>query len=1125
MSDTPTDGHLEEVLAAYMEAADAGWAPDRTVLIARYPNLRGELEAFFAAQERVRTVADSLTMVRPPQPADGDATLPPGDTAQLKGAMPRAFGDYEDLEEIARGGMGVVFRARQVSANRRVALKMILSGQFASADDVKRFHIEAEAAANLDHPNIVPIYEVGEEDGQNFFSMKLVEGGSVAAQVGRFAHDPRGAARLIATTARAVHHAHQRGILHRDLKPGNVLLDADGQPYVTDFGLAKRIEGDSQLTHSGAIVGTPSYMAPEQVGAKKALTTAADVYALGAILYELLTGQPPFRAVTPLDTLLLVLEKEADAPRKLNPRIDRDLETICLKCLEKEPGRRYESAAALADDLERWLRGEPVRARRTGVVERTWKWARRRPGLAALTGGIAACLLLSVLLGAGYVITGLHLEEAEAARATEARLRGEADAARDSAEHERGRAEVALNINRVMRAQFEWKENEVARAEQLLDDCPEELRDWEWRYVKRLCHSELLSFKGHTRPILDVSFSPDGRRLAGACQGPVRVWDPVTGEVLLTIEGGANAAKGICFSPDGKLLAGACYGRTATAGQLATAMVWNAANGRELRALRGEVHSDYGKDPRERLLLEMLQGMSKTENKTRVLGTSAVCFSPDGGRLAGACHDGTVRVWNAATGQEVFARKGHAVGVSSVCFSPDGTRLASASLDSSVKLWDAATGREERTFRGHTGDVTCVRFSPDGKRLASSSADYTVKLWDAATGQEVVSFRGHIGEVTCVCFSPDGKRLASASVDRSVKVWETATGREERTFRGHTGQVTSVRFSPDGKRLASASEDGTVKVWDPATDQEARILRGHTNMVECVSFSHDGKRLASACGDGTVRVWDATTGQEALTLRGLGPVRSVSSSRDGRRLACACADGTVRVWDATTGQEDRPLKGHTNQCMGVCFSPDGQRLASASLDKMVKVWDVATGQEIFTLIGHTGGVLSVCFSPDGKLLASTSWDKTVRLWDAATGQEALPQRRQGEEFRGVCFSPDGRRLAGACTTDGTVRVWDPVTGQEALPFKGHTGSVDGVCFSPDGRRLASASFDGTVRLWDVATGQESLTLKGHTNTVSSVSFSPDGTRLASASWDQTVRVWDATPLPETCQEQPTAPRP
>ncbi len=379
MSNNPnpaaSEQHLHEVIAAYLQAIDKGQSPDRQELLARHPDLADSLQAFFADHDRMHQAAVG------PTPAD-QPTLGPEPTAAAP-VLGRVhyFGDYELIEELARGGMGVVYKARQVSLNRQVALKMILAGQLASAADVQRFHVEATAAGNLDHPNIVPIYEVGEHDGQHYFSMKLIEGGSLAERAADTAKLPekerqRWAARMLATVARAVHYAHQRGILHRDLKPANILLDKNGQPHVTDFGLAKRVEGGSNLTQSGAIVGTPSYMAPEQASGKKDVSAAADVYSLGAILYELLTGQPPFRAATPLDTILQLLEREPARPRELKPAIDRDLETMCLKCLEKEPARRYGSAEALAEDLERFLRGEPISARPVGSLERGWRWCR-----------------------------------------------------------------------------------------------------------------------------------------------------------------------------------------------------------------------------------------------------------------------------------------------------------------------------------------------------------------------------------------------------------------------------------------------------------------------------------------------------------------------------------------------------------------------------------------------------------------------------------------------------------------------------------------------------------------------------------------------------------------------------
>jgi serine/threonine protein kinase len=388
-----SEDRADEIIAAYLEAVAAGEPPDRKALIARHPDLADELRSFFADHDRVRALAEPLRPAPLANPGEAVTLAPGTDTSLPAGATVRYFGDYEILEEIAHGGMGVVYRARQVSLNRIVALKMLLAGHLASPDDVRRFRTEAEAAANLDHPNIIPVYEIGESEGQHYFSMKLIEGSSLARLLPLYFHEQGKAAELMATVARAVHFAHQRGILHRDMKPDNILLDREDQPYVSDFGLAKLMERNTNKTQSGAVIGTPSYMSPEQAAGKKGISTAADVYGLGAILYSMLTGVPPFQAETPFDTIMQVLEKEPARPRTLNGDIDFDLETICLKCLEKDPHLRYPSAEALAEDLENWQSGRPIQGRRSSAWERVIKCARRNPSRAGVVLFLTTVLL------------------------------------------------------------------------------------------------------------------------------------------------------------------------------------------------------------------------------------------------------------------------------------------------------------------------------------------------------------------------------------------------------------------------------------------------------------------------------------------------------------------------------------------------------------------------------------------------------------------------------------------------------------------------------------------------------------------------------------------------------------
>lgn len=1101
-------------------------------------------------------------------------TLPQGEASVASTALgpelPNVPG-YEILEELGRGGMGVVYKARHFALKRLVALKMILSGFHAGKQELARFRTEAEAIAQLQHPHIIQIYEIGELNGLPYLSLEYADGGSLATALKGNPQDCKESARLVETLARATAAAHQRGIVHRDLKPANVLLarldeskkvndEASTKdkrastvhhssflmhhaPKISDFGLAKRLGDDSAQTQSGAVMGTPIYMAPEQAtGNSKNIGPATDIYALGVILYELLTGRPPFRGATIHETMQQIQQQEPVSPRLLQPRVPRDLDTICLQCLRKEPCQRFGSALELAEDLQRFLAGEPIRARPVPAWERAWKWVQRRPAAAGLIGALVITMLaMAAVTVTSFYNARLQRERDEAhqqrqrAEAQEVRAGQEqarAEQQRADAERQKTRAEEQEALARHYRyvAQLSlagrmWREGNVGQVSELLSEQlprgkQEDHRHFEWHYLWNICQRHLASFEGHDGSVNCVAASADGRLMASGSQDKtVKVWDLSKEEEVLTFSRHSGPVYCVNFSPDGKWIA--------SAGEDKSILIWDLQSGRVHLTLAG--HSGAVRD---------------------------LAFSKDGKWLASASTDKTLIIWDAASGKVARTFRGHEDSVNTTAFSPDGKWLASAGSDEAVKLWNVAEGTEAFNLIGHVNAVFGVSFSPDGSLLASGGLDATVRLWDVHKGKPVATYTRHKGPVSNVAFSPDGKLLGSSSWDRSARIWnlpkrQAATDTEVRdgvpiglvarkwiappneeaaVLGGHSGWINCLTFLKEN-RFVTASQDGTLKVWDPVSASRVRDHRVvHKSAASSVAFSPDGKWLWSGNTKGGITISNVSelsenwrhdarlpafhadsvlagnddgdvAGRSVRLVHFLEPVLPSSPDTPAAKPAPKPAPrpaprprfrptpgspgyrppSTGLPYNAQSTRLARPWSGtpRPTPLRNPLFQPDASvRVQCIAFNLLTSQLLIAQGQK-----AHVSAMNDGTF---GRKLGSLATDSTI-------GQ--------------ALFSPNGKGIIIA-DHQKTFALWDQKYRKKTRIFAGHAAPVNCVALSGNGAWLASGGDDDAVILWDFATGKMGHRLEGHIGPVKAVQFAPDSETLASCGLDGNVILWD-----------------
>jgi WD40 repeat protein/predicted Ser/Thr protein kinase len=1038
-----------------------------------------------------------------------------GDTEQQL----REFAGYEIQGELGRGGMGVVYKAFDPELKRTVALKVLLSAEHAGEDEIQRFFREAESAARLQHPNIVPIHELKIHEGKHYYTMDYIDGTPLDELIKDDRPSVRRAVEIMEKVARGLEHAHRHGIIHRDLKPANIIIDEDGEPRLFDFGLAKVLSTGEEtltrdgLTQSGIAMGTTYYMAPEQAaGHSKNVDARSDVYALGCILYELLSGAPPFVSSNGFEILRQHIEDDPAPPSSMGTRVNVDVGTICLKCLEKEPERRYQTASELAEDLKRYLEGQPIAARRASLIYVTRKKLMRHK---AVAGVIAAATAALVAATAWYILDlqakqrditrekNEAIRQRDAAKVAEAKAEAaEVDAIRAEgrARAEARKARYEAYIAKVGLAAQKIEKSEFAKAERLLKSCLPEHRHWEWGWLRQLCSLADATLEGHTQRVNSVAFYPNGKRIVSCGglfgeQGEAKIWDVATGKCIADLTGHQNQAGSAAVSPDNKVVATVCLD--------GKVRLWNASNGAMLRSFKPVV------SPKER-------------------GLRTVAFSPDGKHLVvgggyyRSRHPTDVRVLDFNNGKVVKTFKGHTGAVFVARYSRDGTMLITGGSDRTCRLWDTDSGKELLTFT--RGDwIDSAFFLPNGQYFVMGYHPLTAELRRTSDGKLVRKYTN----TQAIAVSSGGKRVLLTRRGNFAELRELSTDRKLFTIRGARGLA---QFSPDGKRAVTGGWANSLKIWRVTEHSDVAVLSGHKREVSDVVFSPKGDRVFTGCLDDTIGVWDSVTGRRLRTIAGSSQVmrstpyavpsaqaHPVSCSPDGRQLLTGSGRRTAKVLTVHEGRELHVLAGHRRHVICTAISADGSRGVTGGLDGRVILWDLEAGKEVISLASGNRIAYAVGFLSKGRIVYAASGENPgkghVRLWDARSGKVL---RTIGEELNSivtaVAFTADERRVAlgtGTYHKPGKIVIWDADTGRKLMMLKGHVKPICTLAFTPDGRRLASGSEDGTAKIWDPGTGRELLSLVRHTDWVWGVSFSPDGRKLSTASKDGTAIIWSA----------------